>query len=931
MESDAAELFEKLPDPSSFKVHFLICTRVLKLVNRISRIFPAIAAACPQCLSGIQELSLLNHAIKQTQQHLQKYSESSKIYLAVTGDAVVSQCQRLKNLLEQCLGQIQTMVQRELATEISHIMDYHGRATFSVDSSEEEAGKAVQRLLQQANSTSDSIENSQVRSLQLAASTLHITSPKAILIERQTINKQLDKVGDSDPRETEILRRLLCLLNKYGNLILQEQLSNDCVQNEGSFTFENGRNNSAYSQSVDVESHTGCGHHEAQVEDILRRAVLHEEQLSNDCVQNEGAFAFENGRNDYAYSQSVDVESRTEEQLSNDCVQNKGEFAFENGRNNSAYSQSVDVESRIGCGHHEAQVDDIPRRAILPEEQLSNDCVQNEGEFAFENGRNNSAHSQSVDVESHTGCGHHEAQVDDILTRAIVPKEQLSNDCVQNVGEFAFEKGRNNSAYSQSVDVESHTRCGHNQAQVDGILKRAILPKEQLNHYCVQDAVAFAFEKLPDPSSFKVHSLVCTELLKIWCMRNGVTISEPTIVVRHFRETSSSSIDSLFSSIDSLFSSENGRCLSNMSLESLDSTYTWDSSNTGIADGLNLIPMQTKHEHKYQSYGNIHEEDLKFLSKLAELQWESQCEVVENVKKHLDYSEEAYQFTSYENFGEPLVRFLEDARDLHDVKAQKAGSQLLLAFVTKNRSGISYFREETFSLLATVINSEITKEALEILEVLSGHPYCRAKIEASGALMSIPKMLDSNNRDFQELAIKILCNLSSNSDICSHIVSLECIPKLVPLLADSTLAGNCAFVLKNLCNVEEARVSVAETNGCISSVAGLLSASSHEDQENAVAVLLSLCSQRVQYCQLVMDEGVIPALVYISINGNDKGRVSALELLRCLRDVECDNDRECPGPYIDASRDSTDPSKERKSTKASAFRGVMSAFTKKKK
>lgn len=244
------------------------------------------------------------------------------------------------------------------------------------------------------------------------------------------------------------------------------------------------------------------------------------------------------------------------------------------------------------------------------------------------------------------------------------------------------------------------------------------------------------------------------------------------------------------------------------------------------------------------------------------------------------------------------------------------------------RSGISYLHEEAFSVLATFINSEITKEALEILKVLSGHPYCRAKIEASGALTSILKMLDSNNRDFQEFAVEILCNLSSNSDICSHIVSLDCIPKLVPFLVDSTLAGKCAFVLKNLSSIEEARVSVAETDGCITSVAGLLVTGSHEDQENAVAVLLSLCSQRVQYCRLVMDEGVIPALVDISVNGNDKGRVSALELLRCLRDVKYDDDRECPGPYIDASIDYTNPSKERKSTKASGFLGRMSMFSK---
>lgn len=68
---------------SWLQVHFLVCTELLKLVDRISRIFPSIEAARPRCSSGIQELCLLNSAIDRTKLHLQKCSDSnsSKFYL----------------------------------------------------------------------------------------------------------------------------------------------------------------------------------------------------------------------------------------------------------------------------------------------------------------------------------------------------------------------------------------------------------------------------------------------------------------------------------------------------------------------------------------------------------------------------------------------------------------------------------------------------------------------------------------------------------------------------------------------------------------------------------------------------------------------------------------------------------------------------------
>ncbi|KAM3757366.1 hypothetical protein ACB098_02G182300 [Castanea mollissima] len=736
----------------SYRVHFLMCTELLKLVDRISSTLPEIEAVRPRCSAGVQSLCLLNCSIEKAKLLLQYCSESSKLYQAVTGDLMVSRFQRLRSLLEQSLGQIQIMCPVMLAVEISQIMDDLRSAKFSLDSSEEEAGKALQGLLLQGASPSDSFETSEVKAIQYAAATLHITSQNAILIEKQSMEKLIDKVGDSEATTKKILKYLLYLLEKYGNLVLGDQSGNTRVQHEGEVASENRRKSSVHSQFVEVKSHRGYGHREAQF-DVLSRAVLPEEFR---------------------------------------CP----------------------ISSR------------------------------------------------------------------------------LMYDPVVIASGQTFER-----MWIQRWFDEGNDTCPKTKIKLDHL---SLSPNTSLK-----------------------------DLISKWCVRYEVTVTDPTMKpeVLHTWESSSVSSVSTGRSMDYM---QLRLDRSNFSSGSLVTSFTSDSPCTKIADGLSLMSMQTIEEHKFQSHATINETDLKSLSNLAELEWESQCEVVEEVKRHLNYSEEDYHSLSSENFVEPLVRFLKDACDRRDIEAQKTGSQLLLAFVSKNRSGISYLREEAYDLLETLLNSEDTEEALVILEVLSGHKYCRAKILASGALTSILKMLDSHS-SFQERIIKILSNMSSSSDICPRIVSLECIPKLIPFFGDSTLAGKCAFILKNLCDVEEARVSIAETSGCIASVTALLETGSHEDQENAVTVLLSLCSQRVQYCQWVMEEGVIPALVDISINGNEKGRVGALELLRLLRDIEYAEDRDCSGSDIDASKDTTDLPKEKKSSKTSGFFAKIPMFSKKKK
>lgn len=91
--------------------------------------------------------------------------------------------------------------------QISEIIGDLRRAKFPLDPSEEEAGKGVLSLLRQDISASGSINQLEQEALQLAALRLNITSKLAILIEKRSIKRLLDKVSDTDSRKRKILDR----------------------------------------------------------------------------------------------------------------------------------------------------------------------------------------------------------------------------------------------------------------------------------------------------------------------------------------------------------------------------------------------------------------------------------------------------------------------------------------------------------------------------------------------------------------------------------------------------------------------------------------------------------------------------------------------------------------------------------------------------
>lgn len=735
MRTDGCERVETLPDPRLFKVHSRICTELKKLVDRISRILPSIEAARPPSSSGIQSLCLLTSAIDKAKQLLQQCSESSKLYLAMTGESILSKCQKATKSLEKSLFHIQNMVPVMLAAEISRIIDDLRFVTFVLDSAEEEAGRVMRELLQQGTSTSDedSREISDIKSLQFAAARLNITSSTAIIIEKRSIVKLLANVGPKEETKKLILKTLLYLLRKHGKSLIGEQM--------------------------EVFSHS------------------------------KGPVATENSGHDP----------------------------------NVNRDQYITHASKLG--------------GVTPPEEYA--CP-----ISF----------------------------------------RLMYDPVVIASGETYER-----MWIQKWFDEGNVLCPKT--------------KKKLTHMALTPNVALK------------------DLISKWCEANGISIPNPSRQAEDNPswEDSSTSIRSFGSSMNGLNLPMD---LSNMSLGSLDTSYNSDSSYVKANHSLNLMSIKTSgNSRRHQSHAQFQDT----LTKLHDHRWDFQCQVIEDMKIDFKHNYQAFLFESSENFIDPLVRFLTTAYDQHDTKALRGGTQLMLEFLKYCRKSSTNLSKDTCSTLARLLESDVIEEALAILEELSGNWSDKANITASNVLTSILDILDSGNKDFQPKAIRVMRNFSSNADICTYMLSLGLVPKLLPFFKDKSLSRDCISILKNLCDTEDGRVSVTETKGCMSCVVEILGTGSDEEKETGLAIVLSLCSQRVEYCHLVMHEGIIPYLVNISNLGNDSTKTYALELLRLLRDDESEG---CFETNIESSRDSSNQFEEKKPSKKSTFFKKLSLFPK---
>ncbi|KAK4754084.1 hypothetical protein SAY87_002188 [Trapa incisa] len=746
MGSDAAEALDAFYDPSSYKVHQTTCGELGKLVKRSLSLLPEIEAARPRCSTGIKALCSLNEAIEKAKIVLQQCNEGSKLYLVYTADAIMSRCEKWRKLLEQSLVQIQSNVPVLLAIEISQLVDDIRSATFSLDLPDEEAGRFVQQLLQPVASDSSMVENFELNTFQHALLKLHITSPKAILIEKRSIRKILIKTGDSNPTKKKILAYFFHLFKQYADQIVVDQAETNNIE--------------------------------------------HAEQVSSDSTR----------------------------------------------------------------------YDPLPR--------------------------------QPARVEKRTGSS--DSVSDPMLQEGFkCPLSlRIMYDPVVIASGQTFER-----VWIQKWFEEGNDTC----------------PKT----------------KMKLPNLLMTPNAAIKDLISRWCTKYGISISDPSADLEReavpTRDYSVTSIDSLGSSISDLHLQVD---LSSLSLGSLDTSFGSDASLSKLTSGLLRMPMLVNENSRRKS--------LESILRMSELPWKSQCDLVEDFRRRVEIDSQAFHLATLENFVSPIVRFLGQAIDQGDVKAQMTGSHLLLTYLKKSRSGAQLMPEELYFMLASLLNSsdEVKVEALATIEMLSSQPLCRSKIVSSGALPLISDVLSSRSSSLQGSALRVLQNLTADRDIQPHVFSLDnIISKLVTFLTDNMLSLYVLVILQNLCDIEAARISITKTSGCIASIAELLNSGNNDEKEISLSIFLTLCSQKLEYCELVMDEGIIPALVLISVNGSQRSKGSALELLRLLRDVNTNESLEicCSNSYPEQKNYQDEEPREIRKSTSSRPRRLFGIFSRQKR
>lgn len=717
MGSEPAEAVHAPQYTSCTKVYYSICQELTKVIEKIRRVLPAIEAARPGCTVGIQELCALNNTIEKSKLLIQHCAESSKLYLAITGESIVLRCERIRSSMNHSLCLVQSMVPQIVVVQIDKVLDYLRDAKFVINSTEYEAGKAMIELLGQT----DSSEEVELKAFQTAASCLKITSPKALLIERRSIKKLLDKLNGSDPKKEKILNYFLYLIKKYGKKVKAD----------------NG------------DDKSNCSPLDKCLDPVPISTL------------------------------------------------------------NSRIVENSDESNGLGKVKSDSVANNIP-----PEEF----CCP-------------------------------------ISSRLMYDPVVISSG--QTFERVSIEKWFN----------EGHDTCPKTQKKLRNLY---MIPNS-----CMKD------------------------LISNWCSKNDVILEDPSSAIQSWDSSCCSSISSLKNVSAALLDGRSGDyTLHNdsmsVSIVSTDS-YCSDSSHVKAMD--NQLFDWSDDYLRCQSFSNFsHDMYLRFFGRMRELPLDHQGKSVDDMKKLLEGDEQLCYAMLSNGFAEALMTFLKNAYDRSDVHTQRTGLQIFLAFLSNNRVEIPSLSEDAFQMLTTFLESEITLEALLILQKLAHDPKYKSYLSVSGLPPPIIKILDWGDHEFVELAIKILLNLSSHRELRSHIVSSGCIEKLVPLMTDGRHAEFCIKLLRNLSDVNEAVVLIAEATGCIASIAELLETGTREDQEHGVAILHSLCSQRVEYCLLVMKEGVIPSLVSISVNGNANGKEISMKLLHLLKDLR-----------LSGSFESTDP------------------------
>lgn len=147
--------------------------------------------------------------------------------------------------------------------------------------------------------------------------------------------------------------------------------------------------------------------------------------------------------------------------------------------------------------------------------------------------------------------------------------------------------------------------------------------------------------------------------------------------------------------------------------------------------------------------------------------------------------------------------------------------------------------------------------------------------------------------------LQIDCELQIKLDALHALYNLATCPSNIPNLLESGMTSalqsllaahsdkkwseKSIAVLKILASSRSGKDQMISSPGLISSLASVLDSDEPIQQEQVLSCLLLLCNDNEKCCQLLLQEGIIPALVSISVNGTSRGKEKSKRLLMMFR------------------------------------------------
>ncbi|KAG8639999.1 U-box domain-containing protein 6 isoform X2 [Manihot esculenta] len=389
-------------------------------------------------------------------------------------------------------------------------------------------------------------------------------------------------------------------------------------------------------------------------------------------------------------------------------------------------------------------------------------------------------------------------------------------------------------------------------------------------------------------------------LVTSWCEQNGVPVPDgppESLDLNYFRLSLCQSESANSKSVDSISSGK----LKGMKVVPLE-----ESGTTEEAEQIELesstpqeeeTPLEEEFEHDmFQSYQDF----LKILNEEDDLG--KKCKVVEKIRLLLKDDEEARICMGANGFVEGLLQFLESAVHARNAVAQESGAMALFNLVVNNnRNKEMMLAAGVIPLLETMVcNSDSPGSATALYLNLSCHADAKSIIGSSQAVPFLVQILQGEAEPQCKMdALHTLYNISSQASNIVNLLSAGIISGLQSLLAapgDFAWTEKSIAVLINLASTKSGKDEMVAAPGLIGALATVLDTGEPIEQEQAASCLYILCNGNEICSQTVLQEGVIPALVSISVNGTPRGKEKAQKLLMLFREQR---QRDQPQPPVE--------------------------------